>query len=60
MKDWLRYALAVLGFVGLSFFTKNFLTWTSGPLYFILVLEVLPRGYRRLRAQRSNPAGAAR
>jgi hypothetical protein len=60
LKDWVRYALAVLAYIGVSFFTKNFLTWTSGPIFFILVLEVVPRGVRRLRGRRSDAAGVAR
>jgi hypothetical protein len=60
MKAWIGYALAVLGYIGLSFLTKNFLTWTSGPVYFVVVLEVLPRSFRRLRAGRPKPAEAAR
>lgn len=50
MSDRYRYALAVLGYIGLAMFTKQFLTWTYGPLYFVLTLEVLPRTWRRLRA----------
>lgn len=52
MKEVVRYTLAVLAFIGMSFLTKNFLTWTSGPLFFIVVLEVIPRTFRRLRAAR--------
>lgn len=50
----MRYALAMLAFIGASFLTKNFLTWTSGPLFFIIVLEVIPRTFRRLRTARSD------
>ena len=49
----MAYALAVLAFIGVSFLTKNFLTWTSGPLFFIILLEVIPRTFRRLRTSRS-------
>lgn len=49
MRDGLRYGLAVLGFIGLSFFTKHLLTWTAGPIYFLFVLEVLPRAVARVR-----------
>jgi hypothetical protein len=49
MKDWIRYALAVLGYIGLAMLTKRFLTWTSGPIYFLLVLEALPRSVTRIR-----------
>ncbi|MCW2495781.1 hypothetical protein [Jatrophihabitans sp.] len=44
-----RYALALLGYIGLGILTKHYLTFTWGIMYFILVLEVLPRTYRRLR-----------
>jgi hypothetical protein len=49
MRDALRYTLAVLGYIGLAMLTKRFLTWTSGPIYFVLVLEVLPRTVARIR-----------
>ena len=39
----MRYGLAVLGYIGLAMLTKRFLTWTSGPIYFVLVLDGLPR-----------------
>jgi len=68
MKEWVRYALAVAGYVALSLVTKKYLTWTWGPTYFILTLEVLPRLWRRVRRRRPavaepasvEPAGAAR
>jgi hypothetical protein len=49
MKDGLRYGLAVVGYIGLSLFTKHLLTWTAGPIYFLFVLEVLPRSLARVR-----------
>jgi hypothetical protein len=49
MREGLRYALAVLGYIGLAMLTKRFLTWTSGPIYFVLVLEVLPRCAAQVR-----------
>jgi hypothetical protein len=42
-------------YIGLSFLTKVLLTWTTGPLYFIAVLEVLPRCWRRLRGAPPAP-----
>jgi hypothetical protein len=54
VKEIWKYTLAVLAFIGVSFLTKNFLTWTSGPLFFIIVLEVIPRTFRRLRGTRSD------
>ena len=49
MSDPVRYGLAVVGYIVLAMFTQQFLTWTYGPLYFMLTLEVLPRTWRRLR-----------
>lgn len=45
----LQYALAVVGYIVLGFVTKQFVAFTWGPIYFVTVLEVLPRVYRRLR-----------
>jgi hypothetical protein len=59
VKDPLRYGLAVAGYIVLAMFTKQFLTWTYGPLYFMATLEVLPRTWRRLRALRATPAPAS-
>lgn len=57
VKEWARYALAVAGYIALSLATKKYLTWTYGPTYFIVTLEVLPRTWRRLRrlVQRPRP-----
>ena len=55
MKDPVRYGLAVAGYIVLAMFTKQFLTWTYGPLYFMLTLEVLPRSWRRLRGAVTGP-----
>jgi hypothetical protein len=49
MRDWLRYTLAVLGYIGVAMLTKRLLTWTSGPIYFLVVLEVLPRLVARIK-----------
>lgn len=48
--EFARYALAVLVFIGIAMFTKQFLTWTWGPMYFVTVLEVLPRSFRAVRS----------
>jgi hypothetical protein len=52
-NEFIRYALAVLGFILLGIFTKQFVAFTWGPLYFVTVLEILPRTYRRLRYPRA-------
>ena len=57
--EFLWYGVAVLSYIAISWWTKALLTWTWGPTYFVLVLEALPRGYRRLRrtlAAKSRPA----
>jgi 4-amino-4-deoxy-L-arabinose transferase-like glycosyltransferase len=53
-RDAGRYLLALLGYIGLGVLTKGFLSFTYGLLYFVLVLDVLPRTARRLRSRRSN------
>jgi hypothetical protein len=61
LSDRYRYALAVVGYIALAMVTKQFLTWTYGPLYFVLTLEVLPRTWRRLRGrQPATPPVAER
>jgi hypothetical protein len=47
--EFVRYAVAVLGLIMIGMFTKRFVAFTWGPLYFVTVLEILPRMYRRLR-----------
>lgn len=49
MREGLRYTLALLVYIGIAMMTKHFLTWTWGPIYFVTVLEVLPRAYRVVR-----------
>jgi hypothetical protein len=62
--EFARYALAVLGFIGIGMLTKYFLTWTWGPIYFVTVLDLLPRAWRAARARgrraAAPAAGAAR
>lgn len=47
-RESVRYPLAVLGYIALILLTKDFLTFTWGVCYFVVVLEVLPRVVRRL------------
>jgi hypothetical protein len=49
--DVLRYALAIAGYIVLGYVTKQFVAFTWGPIYFVTVLEILPRAYRRVRAE---------
>jgi hypothetical protein len=48
-RETTRYILAVLGYIALGFATKEYLTFTWGLIYFMLVLELMPRTYRRFR-----------
>ena len=52
--EFVRYALAVAGFVVIGVFTKALLTWTMGPIYFLTVLEIAPRTGRLLRRPRTR------
>jgi hypothetical protein len=52
-QDFAKYAVAVVGYIIIGYLSKEFVAFTWGPLYFVAVLEVLPRTYRRLR----NPRG---
>jgi hypothetical protein len=47
--DVMRYVAAVAGYVGIGALTKNYLSFTWGLVYFVTVLDVLPRTLRRLR-----------
>lgn len=52
------YALALLGYIAIVLLTKQFSTFAWGVLYFVTVLEVLPRIVRRVRgpgSQRTAP-----
>ena len=55
MKDVVKYGVAVGLYIALGLVTKRFLTWTWGPFYFIVVLEVLPRSFTRLRHGAPKP-----
>jgi len=54
-----QYTLAVLGYVVLILVTKDFLTFTWGVFYFVVVLEVVPRCVRRIRGRGTEPTPAA-
>ena len=48
------YALAVLGYIAIGTQTKGYMSFAWGLLYFVTVLEVLPRTIRRFRARRTT------
>jgi len=49
VRTWIGYVVVVAAYIVLGLFTKRFLTWTWGPIYFVVALEVLPRLIGRLR-----------
>ena len=53
-REVTRYTLALLGYIVLGVITKKFLTFTWGLMYYLLVLEVLPRSYRRAKSWLAN------
>jgi hypothetical protein len=54
-REALQYTLAVLGYITLILLTKDFLTFTWGVFYFVVVLEVVPRFVRRVRGRGAEP-----
>jgi hypothetical protein len=53
MRSFVAALAAVALYVVIGVFTKRFLTWTWGPVYFMFVLEVVPRTFGRLRGGRA-------
>lgn len=51
----MRYVAAIAGYVAIGALTKNYLSFTWGLLYFVTVLDVLPRTMRRLRGRSAEP-----
>jgi hypothetical protein len=63
-RSWARtmlpYALALVGYVGLGIVTRqDFLSFTWGVLYFVLVLGVAPRLLRRSQVPAVAPVRAS-
>jgi hypothetical protein len=44
-----HYVFSVLGYLAIGIVTKTLLTFTMALLYFVLTLDLLPRGYTWLR-----------
>lgn len=57
--DIVRYVLAVLGYIAIGTQTKDYLSFAWGLIYFVTVLDVLPRAYRWVRDRRAAQADAA-
>jgi hypothetical protein len=58
-RELIRYGVVVLGYIVLAMFTKRYLTWTWGPIYFMTMLEVVPRLFHRIRYGRAKPSVSA-
>jgi hypothetical protein len=51
VKTWLLYGASVVAYITITLFTKRLLTWNLAMLYFVVTLDLLPRGYRHLRSR---------
>ncbi len=49
MKTWILYGASVAAYIAITIFTKRLLTWNLAMLYFVVTLDLLPRGFRRVR-----------
>lgn len=47
-RDLLTYGAAIALYIVIGVFTKRLLSWNLAFLYFLVVLEVLPRVVRRV------------
>lgn len=54
-RDLLIYSAAIALYIVIGLFTKRLLSWNLAFLYFVLVIEVIPRTVRRLLGRRSAP-----
>lgn len=52
----LPYVLAVLAYVGIGLLTHAYLMWTWAILFYVLLLDVVPRTTRALRNRAATPA----
>jgi hypothetical protein len=54
-RDLLIYSAAIALYIVIGLFTKRLLSWNLAFLYFVVVIEVIPRTVRRLLGRRSAP-----
>ena len=52
------YAVSVAGYILITLFTKQLVSWNRALLYFVVTLEVLPRLVRALRVRRAPTRSA--
>lgn len=48
MKVWLISIASVAVYITITLFTKKLLTWNLAMLYFVVTIDLVPRGIRRL------------
>ena len=48
MRTWLVYVASVVAYITITLFTKKLLTWNLAMLYFVVTIDLVPRGIRRL------------
>lgn len=51
MKDFVKYGGAVVVYVALTLVTKKHLNWIAGPLFLVVIFDVIPRLARRVRGR---------
>lgn len=56
MKDIVKYGSAVVVYVALTLVTKKHLNWIAGPLFLVVIFDVIPRMARRVRGARGGAA----
>lgn len=54
-RDLVTYGLAIAAYIVIGFFTKKLLTWNLAFLYFLVVLEFVPRAVRHVTRRKSSP-----
>jgi len=59
VKVRLLYVASVAVYITITLFTKRLLTWNLAMLYFVVTIDLVPRGVRRL-LHRPEPLAADR
>jgi hypothetical protein len=57
VRTWLLYLVSVAAYITITLFTKRLLTWNLAMLYFVVTIDLLPRGVRRV-LHRTTPLAA--
>lgn len=56
VRTCIAYGVAVVVYIVITLFTRRLLTWNLAMLYFVVTLDLLPRGFRRVRPRFTTPA----